>query len=84
MKKGAGNYICLNRISFDGLACLKRLWLSKKTNRFNAAAKKNVDFMAEWMNDNEAKEMFKNLDLYCGQDTYAMVLLMKVLYDTIK
>ncbi len=36
--------------------------------------------MAEWMNDNEAKEMFKNLDLYCGQDTYAMVLLMDILY----
>ena len=76
--------IRLNRISFDGLACLKRVWLSKKTNRFNAAAKKNVDFMAEWMNDNEAKEMFENPDLCCCQDTYAMGLLMKVLYDTIK
>lgn len=40
--------------------------------------------MAEWMNDNEAKEMFENPDLCCCQDTYAMGLLMKVLYDTIK
>ncbi len=36
------------------------------------------------MNDNEAKEMFENPDLCCCQDTYAMVLLMKVLYDTTK
>ena len=32
----------------------------------------------------ETKERFKNLDIYCGQDTYAMVLLMNVLYQKSK
>lgn len=44
------------------------------------ASQQYADFIAGLMSDNEAKEMFKNLDLYCGQDTYAMVLLMDILY----
>ena len=47
-----------------------------------------TDLYAAFLNgdlsETETKEMFKNIDIYCGQDTYAMVLLMDVLYQTAK
>ena len=41
-------------------------------------------FLNGVLSEAETKEMFKNLDIYCGQDTYAMVLLMDVLYQKAK
>lgn len=37
-------------------------------------------FIKGKMSDAEAQILFDGLEKYCGQDTYAMVLLMDVLY----
>ena len=45
------------------------------------AAELYAAFLNGGLSENEEKEMFENLEIYCGQDTYAMVLLMNVLYE---
>ena len=54
---------------------MKTLYKDNISVEYMYAAFINGDLTVE-----ETQEMFKNLDIYCGQDTYAMVLLMDVLY----
>jgi len=42
---------------------------------------KYLEFLQGKQNKEESKQMFEDLLKYCGQDTYAMVILMDVLYD---
>ena len=45
------------------------------------AMSKYLAFLEGSQSEEESKQMFADLLKYCGQDTYAMVLLMKVLYQ---
>ena len=45
------------------------------------AMSKYLAFLEGNQTEEESKQMFADLLKYCGQDTYAMVLLMKVLYQ---
>lgn len=45
------------------------------------AMSKYLAFLEGSQTEEESKQMFADLLKYCGQDTYAMVLLMKVLYQ---
>ena len=45
------------------------------------AMNKYLAFLNGAQTDVESKQMFEDLLKYCGQDTYAMVLLMDVLYE---
>ena len=45
------------------------------------AMNKYLAFLEDKQTDEESKQMFADLLKYCGQDTLAMVLLMKVLYE---
>ena len=38
-------------------------------------------FLENRLTAEEEKILFEGLDAYCGQDTYAMVVLMQVLYQ---
>ena len=48
------------------------------------AMSKYLTFLEGKQNEKESKQMFADLLKYCGQDTYAMVLLMDVLYKFAK
>ena len=45
------------------------------------AMTKYLAFLNGSQTKEESKQMFEDLFKYCGQDTYAMVLLMDVLYE---
>ena len=76
----------------DGSASIKRVLPAFTKLSYDNLGIKNggeaTDLYAAFLNgvlsETETKEMFKNLDIYCGQDTYAMVLLMDVLYQKAK
>lgn len=76
----------------DGSASIKRVLPAFTKLSYDNLGIKNggeaTDLYAAFLNgvlsEAETKEMFKNLDIYCGQDTYAMVLLMDVLYQKAK
>lgn len=76
----------------DGSASIKRVLPAFTKLSYDNLGIKNggeaTELYAAFLNgvlsEAETKEMFKNLDIYCGQDTYAMVLLMDVLYQKAK
>ena len=76
----------------DGSASIKHVLPAFTKLSYDNLGIKNggeaTDMYAAFINgdltDEETQEMFKNLDIYCGQDTYAMVLLMNVLYQKSK
>ena len=55
-----------------------------KIHNGSEAMDRYLDFMEGNLSPKEEQDMFQALEVYCGQDTYAMVLLMDVLYNAAK